>query len=422
MQNKNSVPRKRYMIVVTLFFSLAVAYMGRVIVSVLAANEGFLHDMGIAGQPVKVGLLMTSFLIAYGLSNFVLSPLGNKWGPRKGILIAMILCGVSMILGGVATVLGFVIVSRILLGISNGLHYPLQNVFVKNWFPSNERGRANSVWVIGQSVAPAIAMPLFTYIIGEFGWRYGFITSAVLCLIPIFLLLKFTADTPEKYKNIDRKELDYIKGIDINVIEKVAETQDRKLWDKIKLFARDYRYWLLVYWYMSMTFVFWGLISWLPAYLKASRGFSWVEMGWLSSLPFILSIMLKGLGGWAVDKTGRYAPFLVLALLAGGIGIYLSTIIDNKYIAAVLLALSFGITNMGTAPAWTLLQKIINTDSLAIAGGTMNGISNTVSALSPLIIGLSISITGKYESGLYVLVGAAIIASFVAMILVSRKM
>ncbi|EEB8601940.1 hypothetical protein PPQ61_004741 [Salmonella enterica] len=52
----------------------------------------------------------------------------------------------------------------------------------------------------------------------------------------------------------------------------------------------------------------------------------------------------------------------------------------------------------------------------------MNGISNTVSALSPLIIGLSISITGKYESGLYVLVGAAIIASFVAMILVSRKL
>ncbi|EDU0218067.1 hypothetical protein B6B15_004922, partial [Salmonella enterica subsp. enterica serovar Berta] len=64
MQHKNSVPRKRYMIVVTLFFSLAVAYMGRVIVSVLAANEGFLHDMGIAGQPVKVGLLMTAFLIA----------------------------------------------------------------------------------------------------------------------------------------------------------------------------------------------------------------------------------------------------------------------------------------------------------------------------------------------------------------------
>ncbi|EIK6739248.1 MFS transporter [Salmonella enterica subsp. enterica serovar Aqua] len=426
MQHKNSVPRKRYMIVVTLFFSLAVAYMGRVIVSVLAANEGFLHDMGIAGQPVKVGLLMTAFLVAYGLSNFVLSPLGNKWGPRKGILIAMILCGISMILGGVATVLGFVIVSRILLGISNGLHYPLQNVFVKNWFPSNERGRANSVWVIGQSVAPAIAMPLFTYIIGAFGWRYGFITSAVLCLIPVFLLLKYTADTPEKYKNIERKELDYINGFDINVsagkIDTVAEKTDRKLWDKIKLFARDYRYWLLVYWYMSMTFVFWGLISWLPAYLKASRGFSWVEMGWLSSLPFILSIMLKGLGGWAVDKTGRYAPFLVLALLAGGIGIYLSTIIDNKYIAAVLLALSFGITNMGTAPAWTLLQKIINTDSLAIAGGTMNGISNTVSAFSPLIIGLSISITGKYESGLYVLVGAAIIASFVAMILVSRKL
>lgn len=304
--------------------------------------------------------------------------------------------------------------------------YPLQNVFVKNWFPANERGRANSVWVIGQSVAPAIAMPFFTYIIGAFGWRYGFITSAVLCLISVLLLLKYTADTPEKYKNIDREELEYIKGFDINISGQKTDIVEEKininLRDKIKSFAKDYRCWLLVYWYMSMTFVFWGLLSWLPAYLKASRGFSWIEMGWLSSLPFILSIILKGLGGWAVDKTGRYAPFLVLALLAGGIGIYASTIIENKYIAAVSLALSFGITNMGTAPAWTLLQKIINTDSLAMAGGTMNGISNAVSALSPLIIGLSVSVTGKYESGLYVLVGAAIIASFVAMTLASKKL
>ncbi|EIC0518918.1 MFS transporter [Salmonella enterica subsp. enterica serovar Chester] len=420
MQNK--APRKRYMIVFTLFISLSVAYMGRVIVSVLAANEGFLHYMGVAGQPVKIGLLMTAFLIAYGVSNFVLSPLGGKWGPRKGILIAMILCCISMAIGGVAKIFIVVIISRVLLGISNGLHYPLQNVFVKNWFPPHERGRANAAWVIAQSVAPAIAMPFFAYIIGIYGWRYGFICSAILCLIPVFFLIKFTADTPEKYKKMSQEEIRYIRGISEKNTDENFDKKTISLSAKVRVFMTDYRYWLLVYWYMSMSFVFWGLISWLPAYLKVSRGFSWVEMGWLSSLPFILSIILKLFGGWIVDKTGRYAPFLVLALFLGGVGIYISTVIDNKYLAAVALALSFGITNMGTAPAWTLLQKIIKTESLTMASGIMNGISNTVSALSPLLIGLSISITGEYNSGLYLLVGAAIIASVAAMILAYKKL
>lgn len=413
------IPRYRYLIVLTLFIALSVAYMGRVIVSVLAANETFLTDLGINGQQVQIGMLMTSFLIAYGVGNFILSPLGDYLGPRKAISLAMLVCGISMLLGGIATAMSIIIVSRVLLGASNGLHYPLQNIFVKNWFPVQERGRANASWVIAQSVAPALAMPFFTWIVGLFGWRFGFFSSALLCIIPLVMLWYFTADTPKEYKSITQAELNYITRDE----EKITTTKNENLsvWEIIKLFAIDYKYWLLVYWYMSMAFMFWGLISWLPVYLKEARGFTWMEMGWLSSLPFILSIVMKGFGGWAIDKFGRYAPFLAFALFFGGVGIYLVTIIENKYLAAVVLAISFGITNMGTAPAWTLLQKIVPGKSLTIASGTMNGISNGVSSLSPLLIGLSISLTGRYEGGLYMLVGAGMIASVAALILAMKK-
>src|SRR5690606_10459101 len=45
----------------------------------------------------------------------------------------------------------------------------------------------------------------------------------------------------------------------------------------------------------------WGSSSWLPSYLVQDKGFSIKEMGWISSLPFIVAIGANFLGGTVVD-------------------------------------------------------------------------------------------------------------------------
>ena len=55
------------------------------------------------------------------------------------------------------------LVSRGMLGLGEGMHYPVQMKFVKNWFPPLERGKANSVWQFSLFVGPAIAMPFFAW-------------------------------------------------------------------------------------------------------------------------------------------------------------------------------------------------------------------------------------------------------------------
>jgi hypothetical protein len=51
----------------------------------------------------------------------------------------------------------------------------------------------------------------------------------------------------------------------------------------------------------------------------------------------------------------------------------------------------------------------------------MNGIATGVSSISPALIGFVIGVTGKYEGGLFVLVGAGMVAAAATAILVFQK-
>ncbi|TWH46741.1 MFS transporter [Sporomusa sp. KB1] len=413
--------RQRFFIVSVLFIGIFIAFLDRVNVSVLVANEQFLMEMGIKGQPVKIGMLMTSFLAAYGIAQVALSPLGDYLGPRKAMIISIALWGVAMLMGGLVATFAMMIIARILLGIGEGFYYPMQITLIKNWFPPQERGRANSIWLIGQSLGPAMAMPFFAYIIGSFGWRESFFVCFLVGLIPLYLFCFHIADTPREHKKVNSLELNHIEEGLVKERKPEVSASKETFWQRVKLFANDYRFWLVVFWYLVVNFVFWGLVSWLPSYLKAARGFSWEEMGWLASLPFIFGIVFKAITGYIIDRVGRCAPFQLAAIFFTGLCVYLAAIVPGKYFSAMLLSLSVGFIGVCTTTAWTLLQKLVPTKSISTATGTMSGISTGFSALSPVIIGICISMTGSYDGGLFCMVGMTVLASLAMSVLVIQK-
>lgn len=147
-----ALTRWRFRLAGILLISLLVAYLDRVNVSVLVADNQFLTDMGIKGDPVRMGLLMTMFLLAYGVANVLLSPCGDILGPRKAMSLSIVLWAVSLCLGGVAMVFTTMIVARLLLGLGEGMHWPMLSKFVKNWFPPPGAGQSQrhlADWVNG---------------------------------------------------------------------------------------------------------------------------------------------------------------------------------------------------------------------------------------------------------------------------------
>lgn len=410
--------RKRFIIVACLFIGIFIAYLDRVNVSVLGANDAFLIEMGIKDVPVKIGMMMSVFLAAYGIANVTLAPLGDYLGPRKSMMLCIILWTISLFMGAIASTFTMIIACRILLGVGEGFYYPLQSVFVKSWFPKQERGRANAAWVVGQSVAPALAMPFFAYLIGAFGWRSNFYVCMVLGLIPLYLLWWHTTDTPRQHKGVNKLELDYIEA----GLEKVDTTLAKpSLMERLKPFVSNYRFWLLVLWYLCLQCMYWGLITWLPSYLKTARSFTWTEMGWMASLPFVLSIISKASSGFLADKIGKSAPILMFAMLAAGACVYLGATTEYKYLSAIFLSMAVAFCTMGTPVAWTLLQGLIDAKSMSTAAGIMNGFANGLSSLAPAMIGLFIAITGQYSGGLLCLIVTSVVATVAAGILMYQK-
>jgi len=413
--------RERVVLGVILFLILVIAYFDRVNTSVLVADDTFLNAMGIKGNPMAIGSLMSMFLAAYALSNAVFGPLGDIFGPRKMMLAAVVVMGISMIIGGVAQSLAIMLLARVVLGVGEGMHWPMQMKFVKNWFPPQERGKANSAWLLGLMVAPAVAMPLFSWLIGLMGWRPSFFVLAAMSLISILLLFIRTTDHPNESKYIGRTELAHIETALKAEAAREAAKGATSAWEGYKIFLSNYRYWLLVLFYMASSSVYWGTIAWLPSYFKVVLGFNWASMGAWSSLPYILGAITLAVSGYLTDKYDSKIAFSTASLLIPALFIYLSTSTTNTTSAAIYISIGIAGVALGLPAIWSILQSLVPGKALASGAGLMNGFGMAASTVAPMVIGYFIKVSGKYSYGLMYLVACALVGS-VSMILLGATL
>ncbi|WP_245692912.1 MFS transporter [Sporomusa acidovorans] len=414
---------QRWLVAAILFLAVFFSYLDRVNVSVLVVDPAFLTAMGISGAVAK-GMLMTSFLIAYGVGNVILSPLGDIFGPRKAMAACIGIWIISMVIGGLAPTYAIITISRVLLGLGEAMHFPMQSKFVKQWFPPQERGKANAVWQTGMAVAPAIAMPFFTWIIHFSGWRMSFFVLAALSLIPLMMVWWYTADYPRQSKRANQLEKDYIEAgqaREADAAEKNTGEEKQGIVAAFKSFADNRNFWLLTFFYMMHVSIYFGTLTWLPSYLKEARGFSWAAMGILSSLPFVLAVGTKILSGYLADKLPRRSLILIFEMVGVGVGVFFAAYVADNNIAAAFMVLGVGAVGLGGPAAWTVMQSVVPSKGVASAAGLMNGLSNGVSALAPVAIGGLIAFTGTYAGGLSYIIGCSVVGCIMAIILYLKK-
>lgn len=405
-----------------LLFTITIAYFDRVNITILIADGKFLTDLGIFGNPTQTGLLMTSFLIAYGIGNILLSGIGDYLGPRKAMIIAIVGWFIAMMIGSFATIFAVMLFSRFLLGLGEGLHFPMMNAFCRPWFPKQEKATANAFWFMGTSLAPAVGMPVFSWLIANYSWHYIFFLCAGVGLIPLFFLWFYTADSPREHKSINQAEIDYIEaGIGKEDIAKENGSFFTLLQKNFSLITANKMYWVMVVYYCIHNIVWWGLMTWLPTYLKNERGFSWGEMGLLASLPFILGIVCKLAAGWLSDRIGRRAPFCIAAMCGTAIMLYLSINTTNNWHSAAYICVGMALLTPGAPLSMTMLQEMLPKQVMALGTGLLNGISYICASASPLIMGFTMSHFGGFSAALGLLVGSCVIGLICATMLTARK-
>jgi sugar phosphate permease len=390
---------------IVLLIAITTAFFDRINVAVLFTNAEFHADIGVS-DPASMGLLMTAFVLPYGISALLFSIFGDYFGPRRTLSgIAGILAAVMAAMGALSSY-PLMLAGRVMIGLTEGPQFGTAIATVKRWYVPREQALGNAIWTIGSPLGAAIGFPLVIYLVVNYGWRVSFFALAALnALIVLPIIWFFLRDRPPE-----------------GTMSPVAPSAEDKLsfGAAILIVIRDPRFWLLTIFNCGVLIYLWGLNSWLPTYLQQARGFNVAQTAFYSSLPYVLMIGGQFLAAWVSDLIGRRAIVCGFNLFMTGVFVYLTSIVPDATTAAWCVTLSAGFWG-GTAPTlFTLGAQIMPPKVTAAGFGLYGGIGNIAGAFAPLIIGMLVASTGSFTAGLQFLVFCCIGGSL-AMIPLMRK-
>lgn len=397
---------RRWLVAFILLCLVVVGYFDRISVAVLFTNQDFQTAMGTGFNPALLGMLMTAFFIPYGIASLFLGFTGDAFGPRRMLVAGSLIWGTLMLIMGSVNSYVAMLLCRICLGIFEGPQFAWILKIISRWFPRDEHGRANTIWLTGSPLGSAIGFPLIIALVATFGWRTAFYLLAGLSILVMApLLLIVVRDWP---------------GASASKTDVQRSPGTAEIWRDCRLFLSNANFWLLTLCDCGELIYLWGLNSWLPTYLQKVRHFDLQHLGLYSALPFVFLFVGEIMSGFLSDKFGKKAILIFIGLAGAAVLLYFGTITSDRNSAALIIALSSGMFGLAVPATYALTQQIVPPSVVASGTGVMNGIANTVGALAPFAMGLVISATNNFDYGLMVLVVGAFCCSCAILPLVRR--
>jgi predicted MFS family arabinose efflux permease len=399
------VRSKRWVGVIVLMIVVSIAYVDRINVSLMITNADFLHTLGLEGDRIAQGRLVSLFLFGYGLSAWFITPLFEfRWSVRTSLLISVLLwtifTGASAIASGMAAFL----ICRLLLGGAEGPLFSLKTMYVREHFAPNEVGEPNAVSSLGVSIGLGLGYSIVSFLIAHFGWRDSFWALAVLNLVVGLPLIALFIRPSAAPRPASRQE-----GSAVSLFLSALRT--------------PHLFWILIVEICTLSYL-WGASTWLPSYLKEARHFSLNEMSIFAGLPFFVGVIANVTGGSVVDLLPKSkAPVVfVIGGIITAICVTLAILAENPYVAAS--ALIFAGAGWGfQAPAIpSLVQHVAKDGTVGTTYGIINGIGNIVSALMPMMMGAAMTSRSgdNLAQGFWLLVGTQLLTAVAGLVLVAR--
>ena len=316
------------------------------------------------------GLLNALTLIASALGGLLFGVLADRYGRRRMLSASILVYSVFTFACGLSTTITMLAVCRFLLGLGMGGEWNTGAALVAESWPSSLRGRAlgivQSSWAVGYAISAVVA----GLILAHASWRWVFFAG----ILPAGLVFWIQSHVPEP-EVWERVHASRAKG-------QVRGGGRGSLKALVVLTATN----------TSGMFGWWGLFTWIPAYLvlpvsQGGRGFAA-----LSLTGFLVTVNLLGmlpgylLFGVFADRFGRKRTFAVyLAAAAVAVPLLAGARQPGWILAFACVAAFFG-TGFFTGSG-IIGSEIFPTERRATALGISYNVARGLSALGPVTIG-----------------------------------
>ncbi|GAB4187795.1 MAG: MFS transporter [Simkaniaceae bacterium] len=247
----------------------------------------------------KLGLLSAFYFYAYAPLQLPVGLLMDRFGARKLLSLAALICGLGAFLFGITLQISIAEIGRFFMGVGSSFAFVGMIYICSHWFLGHKLalliGLGNSIGMLG---AVGGEGPL-GYLVDYYGWR-----PTVLGLAVIGILLAFII-----YFTFRMKPPAFVKK-ENTALEKV------NLWQNLKEVCKNYQTWVNAF----VALFFYGTTAayaslWGVPYLSLHWGLSREAAGFTVSLIFIGWIIGGPIIGIISDRLRKRLPIIQISTL-----------------------------------------------------------------------------------------------------------
>lgn len=377
---------------------------------------------------VQVGYTLSAGIFGMAVGATFLSPLADKIGRRKHVLVCLILIVVGMMASAASPNLTFLLIARAFAGIFLGAIMSTLNVTVAEYSSDRRRGTAMGVYGIGLPLGAAVGGFMSIWLIGAFGWRgplwFGAAMTFVmflgaLAMLPEsvnFLVEKRPANALETYNRIGAKlGLAPASELPPQTHYEVKATVGQSIFKGIML-QRTILLWLG---YAFLVSAFYFANTWTPKLLSDATGIPMLglRVGALISVGGVIGAI--GFALLSVRMHPRLATSLVLWC-----GLIIFILFANTFrsgSAAFVVAVLVGMfVNGGMAAFFAISPPIYPTAIRGAAVGWTLAFGRAAAFVTPIITGYILA-SGVAPQTVYMGFGVVIALSGCVIFLLHRS-
>lgn len=376
MLTKEQHPNGTIGLIVTLMIGYTIAYMDKAMISTAIIPISDEYQL----SSTEAGLIMSAFFLSYSLTQIPSGWLADKFGSKAVLLTALSLTTIFALLFGLVSNLMMFMLFRFFAGIGHGGYPPGCSRAIGEHIPKKQRTFIQSLMIATAGLGGILAFTLGANLIA-LNWRYAYLLLGTFFFIATVCVALFL---PGKKNVFSEKKTTLAKP---NI--KYSKILTNK--NVIRLFFAM----------ILINFLLYGIISWLPSYLKTTFSLSIGTIGLLLACNAVFQTLGSFLAGilmsrYFVNKERRLIVCLCLASALFVIGFMSSSVLGLSMV--LLLLLSLCSTSAFTAMfSWP--HKLFDSSII----GSSIGLINTGSAIGGFIAPMTLGLLIELASGSYVL-------------------